>query len=305
MSTPEESAARRDGLIVLADVRAGGMSRRQIDHRLESGRWRLVRRGVAVVVGAPPTWRQGLRAVLVAAGSDAAASHSSAQHLFGVGDAVDRYEVSAPLARQVRLEGVIGHRSGLWEPGDVVTRWGLPCTSPARTVIDLSGRLDVPRLGRLVDELLRRRLLTLPELRRRAEAFRSAPGRSMRTVRLVLAQRPGSYDPGESELEARVMRLILRHGFPEPKPQHWVRRPGYKARLDHAYPEQRIYLEGDGFGHHFTASDLDSDARRRNRLVLDGWRPLSFTWRMTDAEIVATLDQIYDRATRRWRAFVR
>ncbi len=101
------------------------------------------------------------------------------------------------------------------------------------------------------------------------------------------------------------MRLILRHGFPDPKPQHWVRNQGFKARLDHAYLEPRIYLEGDGFGFHFTASDLDNDARRRNRLVLDGWRPLSFTWRMTDAEIVATLDRIYDRDTHTWRPFAR
>jgi hypothetical protein len=170
-------------------------------------------------------------------------------------------------------------------------------------VIDLSGRLSVDELGRLVDELLRRRLLTLPRLRERAEELRSAPGRSMRKVRLVLAQRPTGYDPGESELEARLMRLIQKYGFPVPAPQHWVRSPRWKARLDHAYPDQRLYLEGDGFGFHFTASDLDNDARRRNRLVLDGWRPLTFTWRMTDAEIVAVLDRVYDRDAGAWRPF--
>ena len=33
--------------------------------------------------------------------------------------------------------------------------------------------------------------------------------------------------------------------------------------------------------------------------MLDGWRPLTFTWRMTDDEIVATLDEVFDRATGR------
>ncbi len=29
--------------------------------------------------------------------------------------------------------------------------------------------------------------------------------------------------------------------------------------------------------------------------MLDGWRPLTFTWRMTDDEVVATLDEVFDR----------
>jgi hypothetical protein len=34
---------------------------------------------------------------------------------------------------------------------------------------------------------------------------------------------------------------------------------------------------------------LDSDARRQNDLVLDGWVPIEITWRMTDNEIATTI----------------
>ena len=72
-------------------------------------------------------------------------------------------------------------------------------------------------------------------------------------------------------------------------------------RLDFAYPDVKVYLEGDGLGFHRFASDLDRDVRKRNGLAARGWVGLHFTWRMSDAEIEAALDRFYDRATRCWR----
>ena len=51
-------------------------------------------------------------------------------------------EMSAPLVRQIRLDGVIGHRSGTLAGDDIVQRWEFPCSSPLRTIIDMSGRLN-------------------------------------------------------------------------------------------------------------------------------------------------------------------
>ncbi|MGZ4679968.1 MAG: hypothetical protein ACXV4D_07350 [Ilumatobacteraceae bacterium] len=50
-----------------------------------------------------------------------------------------------------------------------------------------------------------------------------------------------------------------------------------------------MYLEGNGFGSHMLATDLDRDARRQNDLVGDGWVPIEITWRMSDLEIAATI----------------
>jgi very-short-patch-repair endonuclease len=62
-----------------------------------------------------------------------------------------------------------------------------------------------------------------------------------------------------------------------------------RYRIDFAWPDRRLYLEGNGFGWHMLATDLDSDARRQNELVLNGWIPIEITWRMTDAEIGNTI----------------
>jgi len=309
--TVEDIAERQDGLVGVEQAQQAGLTLRQIWGRRRSGRYRRCRRGVVQIAGVPPTWRQAVRMASMAAGEEVVVSHSSAAQLYGVElppathprwrrDG-DRIEVSAPLARHVRLDGVRGHRSGGWEDGDVEHRHGIPVTSPLRLVIDLSARLGVEGTGRLVDEFLRRNLLKMKELIERLAELRPAPGRSVRTLRRVCAARANSFDPGESTLESRIRRMIHRKGFPEPVSQHWVRDGSFQVRLDFAYPDVKVYVEGDGFGFHRFASDLDRDVRRRNGLVARGWIGLHVTWRMTDAEIEDAFARLYDRRTKTWR----
>ena len=251
--------------------------------------------------GAPPSWRQAVRAVLLSCGDQAAASHWTALPLLG-SDSLSRSEyihVIADLPHRIAMEGVIGHRSGLIEKGDVVIRDGMRCTSPLRTVIDLSGPMTVAELGDVVDDFLRRKLLKLEELRARVDRTRAAPGRSVVTLRKVLAQRLPGYDPGESALEARIARIIDAHALPRPAQQHRVSYGGQRYRIDFAWPDRKLYLEGNGFGFHRLATDLDSDARRQNDLVLGGWAPIEITWRMSDTEIATTIRRFLALPTRR------
>ena len=106
------------------------------------------------------------------------------------------------------------------------------------------------------------------ELRERVATLRPAPGRSVRVLRLVVAAR-------RRRLRRRRVRRSRRgsagssrrKGFPAPVGQHWVRDGDFAVRLDFAYPDVKVYLEGDGFGFHRYASDLDRDVRKRNGLV--------------------------------------
>jgi hypothetical protein len=284
-------AERNDGLITTEAGRESGQTKRQLAHERASGRMRQVRRGVAVVNGAPPTWRQAVRAVLLTCGDHVSASHCTGLVLLGgaASSISDHIHVISDLAHRVTLEGVIGHRSGVLEDGDITTRDGMRCTSPLRTVIDLSGPMTADQLGKVVDEFLRRKAFDLELLRARVDRSRPAPGRSVATLRKVLAARLPGYDPGESVLEARIARIIDQHGLPRPAQQHRVRYGKRRYRIDFAWPDRRLYLEGNGFGAHMLATDLDGDARRQNELVLDGWVPIEITWRMTDAEIAGTI----------------
>jgi hypothetical protein len=283
-------AERHDGLITNDTAREAGQTKRQLERDRKSGRLRKVRRGVSVVNGVPPSWRQAVRAVLLSHPDRIAGSHwTSLALLGGSHDATGLIHVITDLSHHVALEGVICHRSGLLEDGDLIRRDGMLCTSPLRTVIDLSGPLTVPQLGRVVDDFLRRKLVVLEELRARVDRTRPAPGRSVATLRQVLAKRLPGYDPGESELEGRIARIIQAHVLPRPAHQHRVSYGSYRYRIDLAWPDRKLYLEGNGFGFHMLATDLDSDARRQNELVLDGWVPIEITWRMTDAEIAHTI----------------
>ena len=107
------------------------------------------------------------------------------------------------LDHQVTLDGVVCHRSGLLEDGDIVRRFDMNVTSPLRTVIDLSGPLTVPELGKVVDDFLRRGMLQLEDLRERVSRTRSAPGRSAATLRKVLAKRLPGYDAGRKSARRR------------------------------------------------------------------------------------------------------
>jgi hypothetical protein len=79
-----------------------------------------------------------------------------------------------------------------------------------------------------------------------------------------------------------------------------VRDGSFSVRLDFAYPDVKVYLEGDSFGFHRYASDLDRDSRKRNGLLARGWIGLHFTWRMTEQEIAAVFERFYDREAGAW-----
>jgi hypothetical protein len=307
----EELAERQDGVFSIRQAIGSGLSPGQIAWRRASGRYGRCRRGVVRVAGVPPSWRQAVRTASLAAGEPAVVSHASAVRLYGLELPRSTHprwrrdnafiELAAPIPRHVRLHGVRGHRSGTWEEGDVVRWAGMAVTSPLRTVIDLSSRLGVDGTGQLFDEMLRCKLVTVAALRVRIACLRAAPGRSVRVLRTVLATREDTHDPGESTLEARLRRIIRRKGFPPPVGQHCVRDESFAVRLDFAHPDVKVYLEGDSFGFHRMASDLDRDVRKRNRLLQRGWVGLQFTWRMMAAEIERQLASLYDRVTRTWR----
>lgn len=279
-------AERHEGLLTVEVLRQAGWSDGAIRYHRSTGRLRPLRRGVVAINGTPPTWRQAVSAVLLGTPTDAALARTSAvRALLGWPDSDEMIDVLVPEGQQVVLDGVRCHRSRLIDDGDIVRWRGLVCTSPLRTVIDLSGSWSVKRLGELVDEFMRRKMLDLEQLRRRIEQTRPAPGRSVVRLRKVLSIRLPGYDPGESPLEARIIQVIAAERLPAPVQQLRWNVDGHRYRFDFAWPEHRVYLEGFGFGFHSMASDLEDDARRQNDLVAQGWRPIEITPGMSDREI--------------------
>jgi hypothetical protein len=286
-------ARKQHALITRDQALASGLSPFQIRQRVRSGEWCTVRPGVYAVNGAPPTWLQAVAAV--ALGPDVWISHQTAGTLWAL-PAVrdDAIHVVSSLDRCVRLAGVAGHRSGALFTADLTTQNRIPVTTPARTLVDLSARLSSRRLGSAVDDALRRRILTLPALDRCLARLAGAPGRRPAVVHEVLAARLPGYDPGDSDLETRVLRLVVGAGFPPPAQQHRVRIGGRTVRIDLAYPVLRLAIELDGWEFHGTRCAFDDDRTRANLLVAHGWTVVRFTSRSSDAEIIGCL-RAFDR----------
>jgi very-short-patch-repair endonuclease len=293
----ESLAAKQHGLVTRAQARELGVSPSQIERRVRAGRWVALNRHVLAIAGAPATWEQSVLGAVLAAGPGAVSSHATAAELYRVEGFRDGpTELTAPLGRRMRLDGIVAHRSGTLFDADVRTVRRIPTTSPARLVVDLSGRLSVDALGGLVDALLRRRLVDLWRVADCVGRLGRAPGRSPGSVQQVLAARWPGYHPGESTLETRVLRLIADAGLPLPKQQHRVVIGGRRYRLDLAYPEVLAAIECDGFTWHAQRSDFDRDRRRQNDLVRVGWRVLRITSDMSDEEILAVVRSVWSFA---------
>lgn len=253
----------------------------------------LVARGVIVrlhpgVYGSAGVGRDHLAltraAILAATGSArgrpagvtyAVASHGSAAWLQGLVDQrPSSVHITVAARHALRLEGVVVHRSSVPQIRRQAFH-GVPCTPPARTLVDLAGAVTPVALVEAVDRALSRRLVRVEDL---VAETRSAKGRrgSLR-LRDCLNERGITGAPAPSVLESRMARLFVRYGLP-PARAEYIAGPDGEYRLDYAYPRQMVATELYGYTWHHSPDQMARDLARQRRLTLSGWRILVFTW---------------------------
>ena len=283
-------ARSQHGLITRLQALEAGLSSAQIKVRLRRGQWRPLRAGVYAWAGAPASYAQAVHAaLLVVAGvaGVAVASHATAASLWGCWDRPNEgIELLLPLSTSVHRQGIVQHKTTILPAGHRSKVAGVPVTSLARTLVDLSGRIDARRLGELLDEGTRRHLLTVAEFERCAQRVGHGPGRDFNVIGEALGLRVPDAQPLESVLEARALRWLLANGFPTPTPQYVV--PPY--RIDLAYPARRVGIEMLGFGPHSGRDAFDHDAERGRFFALNGWVLLPFTSTSTERQFTADVD---------------
>jgi very-short-patch-repair endonuclease len=254
-----------------------------------------VRSNVYRLAGSERTWHQAVMAAVLAAGDEAVASHATAAALWrfeGFRPGSIGLEVTVRRGRRPRLERVTVHATSRLRTEDRCHRDRIPVTSAARTVCDLDARLPEPRLARLVDDALVRKLVTIEQLRETYEALRGGR-RSIRAIGRILAARGDEAALADSVPEAQLVRWLRDAGLPEPEQQHRI--DAY--RVDLAYPSRGLLVEYDGFEAHTTRSAFDADRRRQNALVLrDGPVVLRFTSASTREEVVRDVAMALARA---------
>jgi hypothetical protein len=285
-----EMAASQHGLVTLHQLVAAGIRPHHVERRTQRGTLVRVRRAVFAVAGSPRTFEQLVLGAVLAAGREAVASHTTAAVLWAL--PLVRHEVlEVTTSRQhwARMPGARAHRTSAFLACEHTVRRGVPATTVARTLVDLSGLLSISQLGRMADHAMRDGTLRLDDLRTCVAGLPPAPGRHPNRIESVLRRRLPGYNPGESGLEMRFARAIVGAGFPEPVQQHPVSVGGRRYRIDLAYPDRNIAIEIDGWEHHRSRSAFDDDRNRANDLVVAGWHVLRFTSTTTDAQAAATV----------------
>jgi hypothetical protein len=281
-------AASQHSLVTLAQALGAGLSLGQIRHKASTGEWAVARPRVYAVAGVPASWVQAVAAAALSLEPRAWVSHATAGQLWAYpGVQGEEIDVLVDSDRRVRMAGVRSHRSHALFTADLTHHRRMPVTSPERTLVDLSATVSESALGRILDDGLRRRLIRLERLRTCVGRLSKSPGRRPAVIDDLLAARWPGYDPGDSDLETRVLRALVGAGLPVPVQQHRVRLGGRVIRIDLAYPELKLAIELDGWEFHRTRSAFDDDRARANGLVVGGWTVIRFTSRSTDAEIVA------------------
>jgi Transcriptional regulator, AbiEi antitoxin len=209
-------AARHGGVVSFNGLLALGLTPRQIDRRVESGRLHGLHRGV-YAVGHRRLGVDGRRwAAVLALGDQAFLSYDSAADAHSMrASASGLIHVSVRgRAGRKRHAGIRVHRPRALPDDEVCTLRGLPITTPARTLLDLAGAgLRARALETALDLAERERLLDFAELHALLARYPRRPG--TRLLRAQLERYRGPVDV-RSELERLVYELCNAHGLPRP-----------------------------------------------------------------------------------------
>jgi hypothetical protein len=266
------------GVLSRAQAREDGATDNQIRGQVRAGEWEVLFSNVYRLAGAPRGPEQVVLAACLAAGPLAVASHESAAWLWGLLERPSSMPtVTLPRPARSTIAGIRFCRSGDLDLLRIIEHRRIPCTDPLRTLIDLASRVDSATLDEAVDRALARRLVTVGGLVKEVERL-ARPGRlGAAPLRAALRRRGFVGAPRPSVLESRTARAFRTHGVRLPPAEVTVGPEG-EYRLDYALVETRVALEVDGYVWHFSPEHKRRDEGRRRRLVLDGWRPLVYTW---------------------------
>ncbi len=285
-------ACGQRGLITAAQLDDIGLGLSGRRWALASGRMTRIRQGVYLLVGVKATWGTIVLAAVLAAGPAAVASHVTAAYLWDLFEG--RPPVGVPPAihliapRQRHHNGVVVHRQRLGDR-DRASRSGIPVTSTARTLFDLSSMVDSAQLGRCTDDALRRGLLDLEHLRRLFDEFGGSGRRRLSPLREVLAERMPGFDPGANDWERRMDELWDRLGLPAAERQYVIRTKGGRYRIDRAVVDLRLAVEWVGSEFHGQRGRYSRDRVRISDLVQAGWDVLEVTPNWTPQRLRRTV----------------
>lgn len=269
----EELADSHGGVLTREEAVRGGLTLRQAQHRVRTGRWITLHPGVYLVGRREPDQQACTRAAVAWAGSDAVASGLTAAWWWQLRDwASGAAEVTVPRARSPRVAARVSVRRRNLDPADLVVLRGLPVTALPLTILDAAAALGGDSGRPLVDRALQHRV-SFAELH--AEYCRSFGRHGSPWLGRVLRQ---ATDGASSDAERVLHRLLKGARIDGWVANHLVALAGTEYWIDVAFVARRLAVEVDGWAWRSDVDRFAQDRRRQNALVLAGWTVLRFTW---------------------------
>ncbi|MBV8221329.1 MAG: DUF559 domain-containing protein [Solirubrobacterales bacterium] len=284
------------GLITTLQLELAGIGRGAIAARRARRTLHTVFRGVHLV-GHPALLPGALEfAAVLAVGPPTLVSHRSAVGLWGLSERrVGHVEVTVPGRNCRSRSGLIVHKARELDPRDRTTRFGIPITSPARTIVDFAANATATEVEHAVTEAYAN---SLTYERRILAAIERVPNHAgVAMLRAILGQ-PGGPQRTRSGGERAMLKLIRAAGLPAPRTNLLI--AGFNA--DFVWPDERLIVEVDGYPVHGHRAAFERDHRRDIVHKNAGYEVLRFTARQLEEEPLVVIAAIVRALERRNRA---
>ncbi len=280
-----------DGAFRLAEATSAGVSANQISRLVRNGVLERVLPRTYRIVAVARSSEQDLHAALLWAGEGAAVAGRSAGERYRLeGVRALQPEIVVPSGIRARSAFVVvteGSRRALM----IREVTGLPTTGVEATLLRLAHELDGEKFEIACEDARRRRLTSVPALRRYLErhATRGRPGVS--PLRRMLDELDPAH-PARSALEVKARRLLVAFGiddFIREFPLEWK---GRTYRYDFAFPTRRVILETNGRRWHDDANDYERDNEKWSVPGRHGYRIVFATWSKVDRRPEELIDEL-------------
>ena len=261
-------AAKQNGNVTRGQLFDLGLDRYAIRYRVKIGRLFRVFRGVYSVGRPPITPQEWASAAVLACGAGAALSHSSAMVLWAYWRHWER-PIEVTVVGDRRTKGIRVHRSTTLRRRDVTTQLGVRVTTPARTLLDMSPRLNDQQFKRAVRNALHSLWLTKDQLAEAVSRHSNLPA-AKRTAKLLGL--PGT--PTRSDWEDEFPVFCAAHGLPAPV----MGAPLLGYVVDALFVRERVIVELDSKEFHMDPIAFETDRERDAELLAHGFVTVRVTW---------------------------
>jgi very-short-patch-repair endonuclease len=283
-------ADTQHGVISREQIRRLGFKDGAISHAVATGRLHRVFHGVYALGHSGIGKRGRLTAATLACGKDAVLSHRSAGALFALLDEGPVViDVIAPRSRGRAIDGIYLHRVRPPRLEETGTMHGIPCTSPARTLVDLAGTVGERTLRSAFERAARREMLDIIAIEASVDPRRRGMRMLLKFIDEWRGAAPLLKTRGrlKSPLEAKVLPLIARRDLPPPFFNAPVDIANGRIEVDFLWPDHRFVLEADSRKFHGTAVAFERDRWRDRELMRAGYSVLRVTHREAEREAEA------------------